>query len=160
MSQTSTADHAGDSVLGTLVLYYKPERVHLVQAQGVRPGDWYRDRQRVLWRAILALHGAGRHVDHLTLQAFLEKHQMTDRVSAGFIALCMESAVPSALKDHAWLVAEGGRWDRLMRAHASVQRAVESRDDDALRDAVALVRRDVMPEEGAPKLSVVKEQAA
>jgi replicative DNA helicase len=116
VSQTSTADHAGDSVLGTLLRYYKPELVHLVQAQGVRPKDWYRDRQRVLWRAILALHGAGRHVDHLTLQAFLENKQaMTDGVSEGFIALCMESAMPSALKDHAWLVAENGRWDRLMR---------------------------------------------
>lgn len=160
MNQQGIADQAGDSVLGTLILYYKPERVHLVQAQGVRPGDWYRDRQRVLWRAILALHGAGRHIDQLTLSEFLTKHQMADRVTAGFIALCMESAVPSALKDHAWLVAESGRWDRLMRAHASVQRAIEARDDGALREAVALIRRDVMPEEGAPKLAVVKERAA
>jgi replicative DNA helicase len=160
MNQHDTADQAGDSVLGTLIRYYKPELIVLVQVQGVRPQDWFRDRQRVLWRAILALHGAGRSVDEITLKAFLQKHGMSDRVTDGYLACCVAGAVPSALKDHAWLVAESGRWDRLMRAHASVQRAIEARDDDALRDAVALVRRDVLPEEGAPKLTVVKEAAA
>ena len=51
------------------------------------------------------------------------------------------SAVPSALKDHAFLVAESGRWDRLTRACGSVSKAIEARDDRALREAEAVMDR-------------------
>lgn len=156
-----TADRAGDSVLGTLIRFYDPKLVTMVQAKGVSPTDFWRDRQRVLYRAILALHAKGSHVDPLTLEAFLSQHGCLQRAGGpGFMAVCIESAVPSALKDHAFLVAESGRWDRLLRACGSVSRAIEARDDAALREAEAGLRRDVLPEGGHPKLRVVKDAAA
>jgi replicative DNA helicase len=156
-----TADRAGDAVLGVLLRFYKPELVTIVQAKGVTPKDFWRDRQRVVYRAILALHAEGKHVDLLTVRAFLEQHQCFDRAGGeAFLAVCEMSASAAGFKDHAWLVAESGRWDRLMRACGSVQCAIEARDDSALREAEAVLRRDVLPEGGHPKLHVVKEAAA
>lgn len=152
---SDTADRAGDSVLGTLLRFYKPELIVIVQARGVAAKDFWRDRQRVVYRAVLALHAQGSHVDRLTLEAFLASHSMQDRAPGSFLDLLETSSVPSALKEHASIVAESGRWDRLMRACGVLSRAVESRDDEALREAVALVKRDVS--EDAPRLRVVKD---
>lgn len=158
---TATADRAGDSVLGTLLRYYKPELVTIVQAKGVLPKDFWRERQRIVYRAMLALHAQGRHVDTISLVAFLEQHDCLTRAGGeAYLAVLETSAVPSALKDHAFLVAESGRWDRLTRACGSVQRAIEAQDDAALREAEAVLRRDVLPEGGHPKLRVVGEKAA
>jgi replicative DNA helicase len=158
---SDTADRVGDSVLGTLLKYYKPELVTIVQARGVTPKDFWRDRQRVLYRAVLALHAQGKHVDPLTVTAFLEQHDCLTRAGGrAYLELLELSAVPSALKDHAFLVAESGRWDRLLRACESVSRAVEARDDGALREAEASLRRDVVPEGEHPKLHVVKGKEA
>lgn len=160
------ADRAGDSVLGTLIRFYKPELIVMVQAKGVSPADFWRDRQRVCYRAILAMHKQGTHVDRLTLEAFLSRHKdrddrlMSERATPAFLDLCEMSASAAGFKDHAWLVAESGRWDRLRRACGSVQLAIEARDDSALREAEAVLRRDVLPEGGHPKLHVVKDAAA
>lgn len=166
MTVNDTADRAGDSVLGTLIRYYDPKLVTIIQAKGVLPKDFWRDRQRVVYRAILALHKEGAHVDKITLLAFLQRHRDTDgrlmseRATPAFLDVLEISAVPSALKEHAFVVAESGRWDRLLRACGSVQRAIEARDDSALREAEAVLRRDVIPEGGHPKLRVVEGEAA
>ena len=156
-----TAERAGNSVLGCLLAYYKPELVGVIHAMGVGPSDCPREQQRAVWRAILALHKTGAHVDILTVRAFLERHGWLERVGGeAFLVVCVESAVPSALRDHAWLVAEAKRWDRLFRACECVQRAVLAQDDEALREASALLRRDVLAPGDRPKLTVVKETAA
>lgn len=162
-----TADKAGDSVLGTLLAFYKPALITIVQARGVGTNDFFRDRQRVVWRAILHLHAKGRHVDLITVEAFLRARKdeqgrcMLERAGgSGYLAVAAESAVPAALKDHAFIVAESGRWDRLRRAMGAVNLAIDTQDDKALREAVANVQRDVVPEGGYPKLAVVKGKAA
>lgn len=154
-----TAERAGESVLGTLLSFYKPELVTVVQARGVIWNDFPRDQQRVIYRAILALHRDGVHVDLLTVEAFLSSKGHFERAGGrGYLAICVENAVVSAFRDHAWLVAEGARWTRLLSAWECLGRAVEHRDDVALREAVGLVKRDVL--EGAPpKLTVVKGAA-
>jgi replicative DNA helicase len=158
---TDTAERAGNSVLGCLLAYYKPELVVVVQAKGVGPSDFPREQQRAVWRAILALHKTGSHVDVLTVMAFLERHGWLERVGGEpFLVACVESAVPSALKDHAWLVAEEKRWERLLQACDSVERACRSRDDDALREASSLLRRDVLAPGERPKLTVVDGEKA
>lgn len=158
---SDTAERAGNSVLGSLLAYYKPELVVIVQAKGVGPSDFPREQQRGVWRAILALHKTGAHVDVLTVKAFLERQGWFERVGGEpFLVACIESAVPSALGDHAWLVAEDKRWDRLKRASESVERAVRAQDDDALREAVALLGRDVLAPGARPKLTVVDGEKA
>jgi replicative DNA helicase len=155
-----TAVRAGESVLGCLLAFYKPELVTVIQARGVVWSDFPHERQRVVYRAVLALHRDGVHVDDLTVEAFLASHGQLERAGGpGFLAVCAASASPGALKDHAWLVAEGARWTRLASACESLGRAVEHQDDVALREAVSLVKRDVL--EGAPpKLHVVKDAVA
>lgn len=157
---SDTAERAGDSVLGCLLAFYKPELVTVVQARGVVWSDFARDQQRVLYRAILAMHYDGIHVDELTAEAFLQSHGTLERVGGpGYLAVCVESASASGLRDHAWLVAEGARWTRLLGAWESLGRAVEHHDDVALREVLAVVKRDVLPEE-APRLHIVKGAVA
>jgi len=156
----NTAERAGDSVLGTLLAFYKPELVTVMGARGVVWSDFPHDRQRVVYRAILALHKDGVHVDVLTVEAFLQSHGRLERAGGpGYLAVCVESSSASAFRDHAWLVAGGARWARLLSAWECLGRAIEHRDDVALREAVRLVKRDVL--EGAPpKLHVVKDEVA
>lgn len=167
MTWHDTADKAGDSVLGTLLTFYDPKLVTIVQARGVGTNDFFRDRQRVVWRAILALHAEGTYVDVLTVETFLRSRKdddgrgMLERAGGpGYLAVAAESSRPAALKDHAFLVAESGRWDRLRRACGSLSLAIDAQDDHALREAVALVKRDVVAPGEFPKLQVVKEGRA
>src|SRR5687768_13887253 len=63
---------AEDRVLGSLICFYTPALVHVVQAAGLKWVDFYRENNRVVYRAILRMHKAGDHVDTLTLSRFLE----------------------------------------------------------------------------------------
>jgi replicative DNA helicase len=157
---TDFAERAGNSVLGSLLAYYKPELVVVVQAKGVGPNDFPREQQRAVWRAILALHRTGTHVDVLTVAAFLGQHGWLERVGEGFLHVCVMEAVPSALREHAFLVAEAKRWERLLRACESVQNAIRATDDEALRESFALLGRDVLAPGARPKLSVVHPERA
>lgn len=156
---SDTTDRAGESVLGTLLAFYKPELVTIVQARGVTAKDFGMERQEIMFRAILALHRDGVHVDALIVEAFLAKHGCLERAGGvGYVALCEASACPSAFREHAFIVAESGRWRRLLRAQYALVSAIEAQDDGALREAVAAVHRDVLPDE-APKLRIVKGAA-
>lgn len=156
---SGTTDRAGESVLGTLLAFYSPELVTVVQARGVTSKDFGMERQEIIYRAILALHRDGVEVGALTVEAFLARHGFLERAGgAGYVALCEASAVPSALKDHAFIVAESGRWKRLFAAWESLGRAIEQQGDERLREAVALIKRDVI-DDAAPKLRVVRGAA-
>lgn len=163
---SDVTERAGESVLGTLLNFYKPELVTIVQARGITWSDFGPDKQQVLYRAVLALHREGASVDPLSVEAFLEPRRdehgrgMLERAGGrAYLAYCVGVAVPSALREHAFIVAEGGRWRRLASAWEFLGRAIEQQQDGQLREAVALVKRDVVDDE-APKLRVVGGQAA
>ena len=157
-----TADRAGESVLGTLLAFYLPQRITVVQARGITSADFktIHERQEIVFRAILALHRKGVHVDCLTVEAFLGREGWLERAGGrGFLAVCAASAAINPFQDYLTIVAEAARWTRLRQANFMEAKAIEHQDDVALREAVALVKRDVL--EGAPpKLHVVKSEVA
>ena len=157
-----TTERAGDSVLGSLLLYYAPEVVTVIQATGLVWSDFPRDHQQVVYRAVLRLHAEGRHVDALTVEAFLAGHGWLERAGGGaYIALLLESAVPSAVKDHARLVAENARQGRLVAASECLNRKARAWDDpEGLREAFGRVAREMREPAEETVLRVVKGSAA
>jgi replicative DNA helicase len=147
----STTDLAGDSVLGTILVYYTPPLIVRVQAKGVTAKDFRQDRQQVVYRAFLALHKQGVHIDALMTEAFLTRHDCLERAGGtAYLELLAASASPAGFDDHAWLLAEAGRWSRILRAFDALEKAVLAQDDVSLREAVAGVARDVLPEDHEP----------
>jgi replicative DNA helicase len=156
------AERAGESVLGVLLAFYTPEAVTMVQAAGVTFEDFkaISDRQHIIYRAVLALHREGVHVDDLTVAAFLSRHGTLERAGGpGYLAVCASSASPGALRDHAALVAQGARERRLRVKAFALAEMVERGEDPAViaEMYVALGREITLP---APRLRVVKDEAA
>jgi replicative DNA helicase len=132
-------ERARDSVLGTLLHFYTPQSVVVVQAQGVTPKDFGtpENRSHVLYRCILALHRAGGMVDQLTCEGFLVRHNLLVRAGGlAYMELLAVSACPSALKEHAALVAEDGLWHRRCAAKETLVKAVETRNEALLQSAL------------------------
>ena len=156
-----TAERAGDSVLGTLLAFYKPELVTIVQARGVTPLDFANDWQRVVYRAILALHRDGVHVDPLTVEAFISRHGCLERAKGpGYLACCVASASANGLKDHASEVARKAGKRRLRSATRALDEAAQREaDDERLLELFAAVGREIPCVDEAPKLRVVKGAA-
>lgn len=156
---------AEERILGTLLVYYKPELVTIVQATGLKWDDFFRSGHRVIYRALLKMHFGGEWVEIPTVARFLSC-QRTDGESwlerAGGRATLENlacSASVNGLRDYARIVAEEGRWRRWLRAMFEALDSIESRDEEAFWAAVARVREDVLPGE----LHVVeggKEKAA
>lgn len=158
---SDVAERAGDSVLGCLLAFYSPELITVIQARDVTPADFGSDRQRVVYRAILALHRDGVHVDDLTVEAFLVSHGFLERAGGpGYLAVLVASANPSGMKDHAVVVARGGRKARRRLKLHTAQAANDQDDEVTFTEAYVALGRDVDLPDQAPKLRVVKEKAA
>lgn len=157
---SDTTDRAGESVLGTLLAFYSPEIVTVVQARGVTSKDFGMERQEIVYRAVLALHRDGVHVDDLTVEAFLVSHGCLERAGgSGYLAVLVASACPSALKDHAAIVARGGRKARRGRKLHAAQAANEREDEAEFTEIYVSLGRDVDLPDEAPKLRVVRGAA-
>lgn len=156
------ADRAGDSVLGSLLFYYTQELVTVVQATGLVWSDFRHERQQVVYRAVLRVHRDGGHVDSLTVEAFLTRHGWLGRAGgAVYLAVLASSAVPSAVKEHARVVAEHARQNRLVAASEHLNKKARAWDDpEGLREAFAWVSREMREPEAETKLRVVGEKAA
>lgn len=142
-------DRARDSVLGTLLHTYTPGAIVVVQAQQVQPRDFGtpESRAHVMYRAILALHRDGANVDPVTAEGFLARHGMLERAGGvGYMAVLAISAVPSALREHSFLIAESGKWERHLRALEAATEAAHARDSESFWDAVGRIRVDVVGE--------------
>lgn len=140
---------AQDSILGTLVFHYTPQSVVIIQAQGVQPRDFGtpQNRAHILYRAILALHRDGQQIDRITLEGFLSRHGYLERVDGrAYLDLLHVSSVPASLREHAFLVAESGRWERYVRACEAALDAAFARDAERFWEAIGRVRADVVPE--------------
>jgi replicative DNA helicase len=157
---SDTAERAGESVLGSLLSFYTPELITVVQGRDVTPDDFGPDRQRVVYRAILALHRNGVHVDDLTVEAFLVSHGCLERAGgSGYLAVLVASASPSGLKDHAAVVARGGRKARRRRKLHAAQAANDREDEVTFTEVYVSLGRDVDLPDEAPKLRVVRGAA-
>lgn len=155
------AERAADSVLGSLLAFYRPELVTVIQARGVAPSDFGDGtRRNIIYRAVLRLHRDGAHVDALTVEEFLARHGCLERAGGPvFLAQCIEAAVPSAVREHAGIVARDGRRTRRARVLEALMLANE-RDaaDDEIAELYAQLGRDV-PVPESPRLHIVKGAA-
>lgn len=136
----SLAERAADSILGTLVTYYTPQAIVKVQATGVRPEDLgpSNGRQQAVYRAVLCLHKEGAHVDSVTVAAFLTQHGWLGRAGGwAYLELLAVSASPSALVDHARLLANEGRYRRFEAAFEAALEGARARNDALVEAAVA-----------------------
>jgi replicative DNA helicase len=157
---------AEQRVLGTMLVFYKPQLVHVVQAAGVRWSDFYHDRNRIIYRAILKMHGAGEHVEAGTVARFLECQRHATAGSwlvaaggRGTLELLECGAHAAGFREYALIVAEDGRWRRWLNAMFDALESIGMRDEPAFWTALARVREDLSPGE----LHVVeggKEKAA
>jgi len=141
-------------LLGTLLALYTPQLVHIAQAAGLTPQDFYWQHHEAVWRAILRLHARGEHVDTLTVTRFLQaqRHEQAGtwlehiggRTQIEFLA-CFH--VVSGFKERCQVVHDDGRWRRWLRALYEAQECIDRRDEAGFWDAVGRVREDVLGSE-------------
>ena len=159
MTQPPQNLDAEREILGTLLLHYTPQAIHIIQATGLVREDFYRRQHEIIYRAILQLHARGSHVDHLTVARFLEGQRDENKTTflhhaggkSGLELLTMY-AVAHGLKERAMIVHEDGRWRRWLNALYEAQEHVHDRDGEAFWAAIESIRPDVLPEavEGQP----------
>lgn len=141
-------------LLGTLLVFYKPQLVHVAQAAGLTPQDFYWHRHEAVYRAVLNLHAQAVHVDTLTVTRFLraQPHEQAgswlEHIGGGaqveFLA-CFH--IVNGFRERAVIVHEDGRWRRWLRAMYEALDCIDRRDEDAFWDAVGRVREDVLGSE-------------
>lgn len=157
---------AEQRVLGTLLVFYKPQLVHVVQAAGVKWSDFYRDQYRIIYRAVLRMHGTGEYVESGTVARFLEC-QRHDTVGTWLEAAggraTLEGlecgACVNGLREYALIVAEDGRWRRWLNAMFDALESISLRDEQSFWTALGRVREDVTPG-GLTVVEGEKEKAA
>lgn len=141
-------------LLGTLLTFYKPQLVHVAQAAGLTPADFYRHTHETVYRAILRLHGEGAHVDTLTIGRFLstQPHEhdgswlehIGGQAQVEYLA-CFHAV--NGFRERAAIIHEDGRWRRWLRALYDAQESVHVRDSERFWEAIGRVRDDVLPGE-------------
>lgn len=143
---------AEQRVLGTLLVFYKPQLVHVVQAAGVKWMDFYREQHRIIYRAIVRMHSDGEFVDDVTVARFLEcqRHQtrgtwLEAAGGRGTLELLQCGACVNGLREYALIVAEDGRWRRWLNAMFDALESIGLRDEPSFWSALARVREDVTP---------------
>ena len=133
---------AEQSVLGTLLAFYTPAALNTVQATKATWHDFYWTEHQLIYRAITRLHDNGEHVDPVTVARLIEKHGRTTDRTAAVIEMCVASATPAGLREHAAIVAEDGRWRRWLDATHDAQDAIFARNEDDFWNAVGSIRDD------------------
>ncbi len=82
-------------------------------------GDWWRDAHRLIWRAILRVHGAGRAVDLVTVRD--ELGESLEAVGGPAYVASLDDGVPRStnVPHYACIVAQNGVRRQMMTAAAS-----------------------------------------
>ena len=138
---------AEKSALGTLTSFYTPQAVHIVQAAGLQPNDFYYRAHTHVYRAVLRLHRKGDHVDHITVVRVLTEFGKLEEVGDARLEEFAAYARPAGLREHALIVHEDSVWRQRLAALYDAQASLHDRDVDAFWVAVASIQRDAVPEE-------------
>jgi replicative DNA helicase len=152
-------------VIGTLLVFYKPQLIHVAQAAGLIPRDFYRTTHEAVYRAVLNLHARGEHVDTLTVTRFLatQPHEQAGTwlehiggtVQVEFLAY---HTVAYGFRERCAIVHEDGKWRRYLRALYDAQESIYDRDSERFWEAIARVKDDVLAE--APLRAIEGGRAA
>lgn len=115
-----------------------------VQAEiGLRVGDFYFDRHRAIWEAMLTLAGKDTPISELTLADHLSAEGLAEAGGQDYLGqLGAMVNNPGAFLTHARIVQEKARWRRRLTAGQEIQAAALEGDAEAFARAQALLADD------------------
>jgi replicative DNA helicase len=101
--------------------------------EGLTTERFYRDRHRLIWRAIETLHDRGDSIDVVTVTGVLRDHNALDRAGGPTAVDALTGAPPSisAARQYARIVVDTWRWRTRLTAHHQALAAVDQRDEAA-----------------------------
>ena len=116
---------AEEQVLGALMV--SEPAVERVREVGLRVEDFYLDRNRLVYAAVLRLQDAGEPVDQLTVKAELERNGELDAAGGAnrLDLLAGQVVAPANVKSHAGRVAELSHQRRVREAVAKVDQRLK-----------------------------------
>src|SRR3954451_10691091 len=134
---------AEQSVLGAILL---SERVHyaFVIEEGLKPDDFYRERNRLVYESMLALFEASEPIDVLTVTEHLRSRGKLEDAGGQAEIDALTAAAPSvgALRHYGQIVKERALLRRLLGATYEIQAAVHGHEGEP-RDLIERAERTV-----------------
>jgi replicative DNA helicase len=129
----------------------------------LRPDDFYRERHRLIWRAVLDLAAAGDAIDVLTVTARLDHAGVLEEVGGPAYVHSLPNVVPAVgnAASYAKIVAEDAAWRDRLHAGRLIADAAQNADQAKLAEGEALLAkstedrsrsRTAMPEDLAEQL--------
>lgn len=134
---------AESAVLGAVLL--APAWLRACRELGLAEEEFYRQSHRLIYRAILALEGAGREIDHVTVAAQLALSRELDEAGGGEYVATLVERIPAIgnTRGYVAIVKELARRRELIRVGHELIAGVaagESTDDLAARASRSLIR--------------------
>lgn len=123
---------AEESVLGSMMVS-QATIDPVVLDERLQPDDFYRDRHRIIFDAILALHGDANPVDVLTVSEELAKHGNLEKVGGKDTigSLAARVPAPGSARHYAKIVKQNSLMRRLDAAGKEIVASVAGRDGEA-----------------------------
>lgn len=122
---------AESGVLGSILI--DPEAIHEVLSI-VKPGDFYRDAHRTIFKAMENLHAIHEPADFVTLCDELERHDDLDEIGGGSYLTSLVNQVPTSSNAsyYANIVARKALYRRLIHAAGQIAAMAYSEDETVL----------------------------
>ena len=147
VAQTLAPPHnidAEESVLGAVLMSERPMYA-LVIEEGLRPEDFYRERHRVIFAAMLALYERSEPIDNVTVTDALRAAGTLEQAGGPEGVDLLAGAVPNVanLRQYAQIVRETALLRRLLNATYEIQTSVLDQREPA-REIVEQAERTVL----------------
>ena len=122
---------AEESVLGAMMVSEATIEPVLLDVH-LKPEDFYRDRHRTIYEAIIRLNGNADPVDVLTVSEALAQHGELDEVGGRDVVASLAARVPApgSAKHYAQIVKQNSLMRRLDAAAKQIQQSVTDRDGE------------------------------
>ena len=126
--------HAAERALLAALLTEPGDRVlRLVLTSGIRAASFAHPRHQRTMAAILAVHDAGGHVDHVTVAAELARQGVDQaRIDDGLAGITIADWSVGAVRQYIEIVLDDCVWRRRAVAVEEITAAVSARDNDKL----------------------------
>ncbi|HEX2360423.1 MAG TPA: replicative DNA helicase [Solirubrobacterales bacterium] len=122
---------AEESVLGAMMVSQATIEPVLLDVR-LQPEDFYRDRHRAIFEAVIRLNENADPVDVLTVSEALERHGELDQIGGRDIVASLAAKVPApgSAKHYAQIVKQNSLMRRLDAAAKTIQQSVATRDGE------------------------------
>src|ERR1700754_1477925 len=122
---------AEESVLGAMMVSESTIEPVLLDVR-LKAEDFYRDRHRTIYQAIIRLHEKADPVDVLTVSEALAQHSEVDGVGGRDVVASLAAKVPApgSAKHYAQIVKQNSLMRRLEGAAKQIQQSVTERDGE------------------------------